>query len=84
MRERVSCAGRGREWAEWARREGARGEAGPAQGKGEERELGRAGPAWVLGLGWFSIYLVFFSFLFLIQTKFEFKYKFEFKPHSNI
>ena len=46
MLERVSCVGRGREWAERARREGARGEAGPAQGKGEGRELGRAGPAW--------------------------------------
>ena len=60
MRERVSCAGRGREWAEWARREGARGEAGPAQGKGEERELGRAGPAWVLGLVGF-LFIWFFS-----------------------
>ena len=27
-------------------------------------DLGRAGPAWVLGLGWFSIYLGFSLFYF--------------------
>ena len=46
--------------AGWSR-PGGEGKSGPQERGGN---LGRAGPAWVLGLGWFSIYLGFSLFYF--------------------
>ena len=56
--ERVGRA-RGAKGVNWAEREGGMWTAGERGG-----DLGRAGPSWVLGLGWFSIYLGFSLFYF--------------------
>ena len=64
---RAGELGRAEERAKWACVGGRKelGQEGRMWAAGERGgDLGRAGPAWVLGLGWFSIYLGFSLFYF--------------------